>query len=585
MIALALRALLAHKLRSAVLAGGFGLGVSVIANLLGIGAVMLEQAGAPALAGGGDLVVAGSVGRVTSARFLLGSVLVRPAFADRVTVAVPNERRTLYLVRHGVARDRRDGDGRDRDGGDRNGDVRDVRTVPVVARGGIPSLERRLGDEETSGVAAWIDAPADRAWTAPDPGDVLRAMDRFHPIPDVPDRADAWAEWLYFNGRQGDARFYLTFLVGPENEPGRRLAGVRLQLDDGGRRSAWGEAAEVDAEQVLAEAPDLTIGRSRVRLEDGRFRIKLDLPRMAEAPAVAPGPATAGGVEGSLPRAERAPARPGPGAAAGDAEVGPPRLDETPAGAHGPGAAPSDRAVGAPRASETAGASGAAADAPLALPITTAADRVTGEILLDPDPGRSLPPFTIRGARGWTTGYVVPVMSGTLDGALDVGGRTLSLAGGTGYHDHNWGHWEGVSWQWGQVAGGGFSFVYGRVYPPADAADPEHMPGFLLALGPDGPVGYATRVTIEERDGVASDGPERIVVRARSRALDLTMTLGVEDRVVSRMDRAAIGNGLDFHQMRAAYHVRGRVGEQEVDFTAAGAAETFRGRPIPPPPR
>ena len=495
MITLAFRALLAHKLRSAVLAGGFGLGVSVIANLLGIGAVMLEQAGAPALAGGGDLVVAGSVGRVTSARFLLGSVLDRPAFADRVTVAVPNERRTLYLVR---------------DGG----------TVPVAVRGGIPSLERRLGDEETSGVSAWNDAPADRAWTEPDPGDVLRAMDRFHPIPDVPHRADSWAEWLYFNGRQGDARFYLTFLVGPENEPGRRLAGVRLQLDDGGRRSAWGEAAEVDAAQVLAEAPDLTIGRSRVRLEGGRYRITLDLPRMAEAPPGAPRPTAAGTTTTTTTTSS-----------------------------------------------------------------SSSSDRLIGEIVLDPDPGRSLPPFTIRGARGWTTGYVVPVMSGTLDGALDVGGRTLSLAGGTGYHDHNWGHWEGVSWQWGQVAGGGFSFVYGRVYPPADAADPEHMPGFLLALGSDGPVGYATRVTIDERDGAASDGPERIVVRARSRALDLTMTLGVEDRVVSRMDRASIGNALDFHQMRAAYHVRGRVGEQEVDFTAAGAAETFRGRPIPPQPR
>ncbi|MCY4074468.1 MAG: hypothetical protein OXH04_03440, partial [Acidobacteria bacterium] len=262
MITLAFRALLAHKLRSAVLAGGFGLGVSVIANLLGIGAVMLEQAGAPALAGGGDLVVAGSVGRVTSARFLLGNVLDRPAFADRVTVAVPNERRTLYLVRHGDAGDGADGgrgeaggadrDGGDRDGGDRGGGDREGglgvgvgRTVPVAARGGIPSLERRLGDEETSGVAAWIDAPGDRAWTAPDAGDVLRAMDRFHPIPDVPARADSWAEWLYFNGRQGDARFYLTFLVGPEHEPGRRLAGVRLQLDEGGRRSAWGEAAEV----------------------------------------------------------------------------------------------------------------------------------------------------------------------------------------------------------------------------------------------------------------------------------------------------------------------------------------------------
>ena len=330
----------------------------------------------------------------------------------------------------------------------------------------------------------------------------------------MPARADSWAEWLYFNGRKGDARFYLTFLVGPEREPGRRLAGVRLQLDDGGRLSAYGDTAEVDAARVLAEAPDLTIGRNRVRLEGGRYRITLDLPRMEETPAGRPGAAPAGGS----------------------------------------GAA-------------TAGAGEAAEGA-----------TVAGEIVLDPDPGRSLPPFTIRGARGWTTGYVVPVMSGALEGAIRVGGRTLSLAGGSGYHDHNWGHWEGVSWQWGQVAGGGFSFVYGRVYPPADAADPEHMPGFLLALGPDGPVGYATRVAIDERDAAGTDEPERIVVRARSRALDLTMTLDVEDRVVSRMDRAAIGNSLDFHQMRASYHVRGRVGEQSVDFTAAGAAETFRGR-------
>ncbi len=511
MITLAVRALLAHKLRSAVLAGGFGLGVSVIANLLGIGAVMLEQAGAPALGGGGDLVVAGSVGRVTSARFLLGSVLDRPAFADRVAAAAPSARRSLYLVRDG-------------------------RTVRVAARGGIPSRGRALGDDETSGVAAWIDAPGDRAWTAPDAGDVLRAMDRFHPIPDVPARAESWAEWLYFNGRKGDARFYLTFLVGPEREPGRRLAGVRLQLDDDGRRSAYGATAEVDAARVLAEAPDLTIGRSRVRLVGGRYHITLDLPPMEEAPAGVPVPAPADG-----PAA----------ASTGGFEAVPPDALR---------AAPVDASRAAPAA---------------------AGDHLAGEIVLAPDPGRSLPPFTIRGARGWTTGYVVPVMSGSLDGALEAGGRTLSLSGGTGYHDHNWGYWEGVSWQWGQVAGGGFSFVYGRVYPPADAADPEHMPGFLLALGPDGPEGYATSVTIDERDAAGTDEPERITVRARSRALDLTMTLDVEDRVVSRMDRAAIGNALDFHQMRTSYHVRGRVGDRRVDFTAAGAAETFRGRPLP----
>ena len=73
--------------------------------------------------------------------------------------------------------------------------------MPVRAEGGIPSLERALGNPETAGVAAWLDTPADAAWTSPDPGDVLRAMDRFHAVPDVPARADSWAEWLYFKGQ------------------------------------------------------------------------------------------------------------------------------------------------------------------------------------------------------------------------------------------------------------------------------------------------------------------------------------------------------------------------------------------------
>ena len=76
---LALRSLLARPARSAVLACGFGLGVAVMASLLGIGEVMLEQARAPALRGGGDVVILGATGQVTSARHVLSSVLQQRA--------------------------------------------------------------------------------------------------------------------------------------------------------------------------------------------------------------------------------------------------------------------------------------------------------------------------------------------------------------------------------------------------------------------------------------------------------------------------------------------------------------------------
>ena len=37
-------------------------------------------------------------------------------------------------------------------------------------------------------------------------------------------------------------------------------------------------------------------------------------------------------------------------------------------------------------------------------------------------------------------------------------------------------------------------------------------------------------------------------------------------------------NDLDFLQMRGRYRVTGKAGDRTLDFTAPGAAETFRGR-------
>ena len=192
--------------------------------------------------------------------------------------------------------------------------------------------------------------------------------------------------------------------------------------------------------------------------------------------------------------------------------------------------------------------------------------------------GQALPPLTIQGAGGWLSGYAVPVMSGTLDGTLNVAGDVISLDGGAGYHDHNWGHWEGVSWQWGQVQGDGLSFVYGRLHPPADAADSDRIPGFLGVLGPDGLIGHSMAVWIDEEDVAETGQPRRIVVRGQSPSLDLTMEIDVEDAMVTRMDPESFGGALDFYQLRASFHVTGRVGDDPVDFTALGAAETFRGR-------
>src|SRR5262249_31262865 len=109
-LTLAWKALVAHPVRTAVLGIGVGLGVGVMATLLGVGEVVLEQARAPVLAGGGQLVMNGVTGTVTSARYAV-AMLQRmgltsgheTASSNAVSsvVASPRKRTDLFLVRDG----------------------------------------------------------------------------------------------------------------------------------------------------------------------------------------------------------------------------------------------------------------------------------------------------------------------------------------------------------------------------------------------------------------------------------------------------------------------------------------------------
>ena len=454
---LAFRSLTAHPVRSAVLAAGFGVGVAVMAILLGVAEIVLEQAQSPALVGGGDVNIRLSL--AVPARLVLAGTLQSDALRPRVRAAAASHTTDLFLLRDG-------------------------RATRVAARGGIPSVERELGDPETAGMEGWRDTPGDAAWTRESPDKVLRQIDRFHGVPDVPEWADSWAEWLYFNGRSNEARFYLTFLVGPRTKSGNRAAGVRLQIERNGRMESYSASTEA-TDAGLSKAPDLIIGKSSVRLDGMIYRIHLDV-----------------------------------------------------------------------------------ADA--------AGRRAIGDLTLEASAGRLVPPIEITGARGWRTGYVVPVMAGTLDGALTVGDDRISLAGGSGYHDHNWGFWKGVSWQWGQAQQGDLSIIYGRVFPPPEAADAERIPGFVGALGPDGPLGYSTDVRIAETNDDRGQ-PRAITVRARGPALTLDLRFDVASSVTTRMTQGPLGNGVDFLQMRGQYTVSGSAGERQIAFTAPGAAETFRG--------
>jgi hypothetical protein len=463
---LALRSLSTRPVRTLILACGFGLGIGIMAILLGVGEVILDQARSPALQGGGEMVVSGAFGALDNARFVLSSVLGLGDVRSRVSVASPFKRTTVFLVTP-------------------------TKSWPVIAHGGVPSLERAVGDPEVANTPGWVDIASDARWASPDPADVLRTMDRFHVQPTVPEFASSWAEWLYFNGRtiDGRTRLYLTFLGGPTTEGGRRVMGVRLQLERDGRTVNYSSSAEVDAEAVLARAPDLDVGENHVHLDKLRYEITLRL-----------------------------------------------------------------EAEGAP------------------------GTWIAGTLSLDGVPGRSLPPTVIHGARGWESGYVVPVLSGRMRGVLMVDRTSVPLDNMTGYHDHNWGFWQDVHWQWGQVAHDDLSFVWGRVFPPASVADPERIPGFLGVLGPSGPLGVSTDVSIRERD--VEGQPQEVTVVARGKDLDLRLGFAVDRALRTERGpaKSSTGQPLAFLQLAGAYTATGQVGGRTIDFTSRGAAETFRPR-------
>ena len=87
---LALRSLATRPVRTAVLACGFGFGIAVMAALLGVGDVILEQAHSPALEGGGDVVISGRFGPLENARFLIASVLGSPDIAAQTIGVSPS---------------------------------------------------------------------------------------------------------------------------------------------------------------------------------------------------------------------------------------------------------------------------------------------------------------------------------------------------------------------------------------------------------------------------------------------------------------------------------------------------------------
>jgi hypothetical protein len=82
-----------------------------------------------------------------------------------------------------------------------------------------------------------------------------------------------------------------------------------------------------------------------------------------------------------------------------------------------------------------------------------------------PEANRYFPAVEIGGA-GLLSGYVVPGLVATGSGSVCAGHSCSEFHDVPAYHDHNWGIWRDVTWEWGAARGQKLSVLYGGINRP-----------------------------------------------------------------------------------------------------------------------
>jgi hypothetical protein len=211
------------------------------------------------------------------------------------------------------------------------------------------------------------------------------------------------------------------------------------------------------------------------------------------------------------------------------------------------------------------------------------------DLVVDPAEGAYFPGASLTS--GIVSGYVVAGLRADATGSICVGGSCTRYDRAQAYHDHNWGVWRGVTWQWGAARAGEYTFLYGRVESADSAtATPSLIvylidrQGFLALFRPRDILyvdGRTTRV-----GGVEIRTPstaEMVDVRGDD---TLRISLAIEDATATdtRAPGVERGDGLAsraiarpyFIQMKGTATISGRIRGTPLAGRGAGFFETYR---------
>jgi len=190
--------------------------------------------------------------------------------------------------------------------------------------------------------------------------------------------------------------------------------------------------------------------------------------------------------------------------------------------------------------------------------VSAAAGDARVDLRVRPAPHRYFPP-TDLGGEGLVSGYTVPALYALAEGTV-CAPRCEEVSGAQAYHDHNWGVWRNVTWEWGSASDSALSLLYGVVR--GDSTPTEGLFAYLVdgrgarGVYRPGPLRY-TEMQPATVDGRRVSVPKRMEFEDARRGL--RVRIDVRAAHVTRTD-ARTGKPW-FVQMRgvAVVEERGRV--------------------------
>ncbi|HJR64613.1 MAG TPA: hypothetical protein VJ803_12995 [Gemmatimonadaceae bacterium] len=221
----------------------------------------------------------------------------------------------------------------------------------------------------------------------------------------------------------------------------------------------------------------------------------------------------------------------------------------------------------------------------------------TVELRVTPTPRAYFPGAALSECRSdvercsFVSGYVVPALRGEATGRVCIGDSCERFHSAPAYHDHNWGVWRGVTWEWGATRAGQYTVLYGRVHEPDGAATAR--PLFLYLVDS---LGF--RAIFRPQQILYTDSREIVVgtrtIRVPGTALladvrgadTLRLELTIEDAIgtdtrTTWLERGEPGSRRDletpyFIQMKGTARLSGRIDGTPLAGEGSGFFETYR---------